>query len=160
MEAITNQEHEPVQLKEATVTDIPTLLKLEQSVAGTNVYSPMLEKSDWTEELQTNKVYLIEKNNVVVGNLSYERKSSDHVYVSGLVISPEFQGQGVAREVLTRLLKELKDVKRIDLVTHPENQKALQLYQSLGFVVESRKENYFGDGEPRLILANKKSGQV
>ena len=160
MEAITNQEHEPVQLKEATVTDIPTLLKLEQSVAGTNVYSPMLEKSDWTEELQTNKVYLIEKNNVVVGNLSYERKSSDHVYISGLMVIPEFQGQGVAREVLTRLLKELKDVKRVDLVTHPENQKALQLYQSLGFIVESRKENYFGDGEPRLILANKKSGQV
>ncbi len=160
MEAITNQEHEPVQLKEATVTDIPTLLKLEQSVAGTNVYSPMLEKSDWTEELQTNKVYLIEKNNVVVGNLSYERKSSDHVYISGLMVIPEFQGQGVAREVLTRLLKELKDVKRVDLVTHPDNQKALQLYQSLGFIVESRKENYFGDGEPRLILANKKSGQV
>ena len=155
-----NQEHEPIQLKEATMTDIPVLMELERSVAGTNIYSPMLEKSDWTEELQTNKVYLIEKNNVVVGNLSYERKSSDHVYVSGLVISPEFQGQGVAREVLTRLLKELKDVKRIDLVTHPENQKALQLYQSLGFVVESRKENYFGDGEPRLILANKKSGQV
>ena len=155
-----NQEHEPIQLKEATMTDIPTLLKLEQSVAGTNVYSPMLEKSDWTEELQTNKVYLIEKNNVVVGNLSYERKSSDHVYISGLMVIPEFQGQGVAREVLTRLLKELKDVKRVDLVTHPDNQKALQLYQSLGFIVESRKENYFGDGEPRLILANKKSGQV
>ena len=76
------------------------------------------------------------------------------------MVIPEFQGQGVAREVLTRLLKELKDVKRVDLVTHPDNQKALQLYQSLGFIVESRKENYFGDGEPRLILANKKSGQV
>jgi len=42
--------------------------------------------------------------------------------------------------------------KRIELVTHPDNP-ALKLYESLGFTVESRKENYWGDGEPRLVLA-------
>ena len=56
---------------------------------------------------------------MVVGNLSYERKSSDHVYISGLMVVQNSKGR-VAREVLTRLLKELKDVKRVDLVTHPE----------------------------------------
>lgn len=152
MEEIPKQESNPTLLKEALISDIPVLLELEKSVAGTNIYSPMLDENEWKEELLKGKVYLIEKNNSVIGNLSYERKGNDHVYISGLVISPAFQGQGIAREVLTNLLEELTDVKRIDLVTHPDNHKALQLYQSLGFVIESRKENYYGDGESRLVL--------
>lgn len=152
MKKISTQENNHIYFKEASISDIPVLLELEKSVADTNTYSPMLEKDEWEEELQKGKVYLIEKNNAVIGNLSYERKEDAHIYISGLVISPTFQGQGVAREVLTNLLAELKDVKRIDLVTHPDNHAALQLYQSLGFVIESRKENYYGDGEPRLVL--------
>ena len=54
------------------------------------------------------------------------------------------------------ILEKTKGARRIDLVTHPENENALRLYASLGFKVESRLENYFGDGEPRLALA--KSG--
>lgn len=148
----TTKENIPVTLKKAEPEDIPILLGIEKSVAGTNIYSPMLGADEWEEELQKGKVYLIEKNSVVVGNLSYEQKDNNHVYISGLVISPSFQDQGIAREVLTNLLKEIKDVQRIDLVTHPDNYRALKLYQSLGFVIESRKENYYGDGEPRLIL--------
>jgi ribosomal-protein-alanine N-acetyltransferase len=51
------------------------------------------------------------------------------------------------------ILEKCKGSNRIDLVTHPENSSALELYSSLGFKVESRQENYFGDGEPRLVLA-------
>ncbi|MFH0852134.1 MAG: GNAT family N-acetyltransferase [bacterium] len=143
---------EQIILKKANLEDIPTLLEIEKSVAGTNIYSPMVEDADWKEEFQKCEVYLIEHNNMVIGNLSYEKKENDHVYISGLVIKPEFQGQGIGRKVLIKLLEELKDMRRIDLVTHPDNHHALKLYQSLGFIVESRKENYFGDGEPRLVL--------
>lgn len=83
----------------------------------------------------------------------YEIKGPEHAYLSGLVIDPSFQGRGIGREVLSMILDKLKDFKRIDLVTHPDNVRALKLYQSLGFVVEARKENYYDDGEPRLVLA-------
>ena len=142
----------PIHLKKAILDDFPILLELEKSVAGTNIYSPMLEENEWKEELRKNTVYLIIKNEDIVGNLSYEKKSNDHVYISGLVIDPRFQGQGIAREVLTNLLKELKDVQRIDLVTHPDNRRALELYRSLGFVIGSRKEDYFGDGEGSIAF--------
>ena len=152
MEEITTIENGRPGLKKASVFDIPVLLELEKGVAGTNIYSPMLSEDEWKEEMQRGDVYLIERDGVVMGNLSYERQGNDRVYISGLVISPAFQGQGIGREVLSNLLVELKDVRRIDLVAHPDNQTALNLYQSLGFVVESRKENYYGDGEPRLVL--------
>ena len=156
MEQKPPQENTPVTLREAELKDIPALLEIEKGVAGTNIFSPMLEADEWQEELQKGKVFLIEKDNAVIGDLSYEQKGTDHVYISGLVVSPEFQGQGIAREVLTNLLRELKDVQRVDMVTHPDNHRALNLYQSLGFVIESRKENYYGDGEPRLVLVLQK----
>jgi len=69
-----------------------------------------------------------------------------------LVIHPNFQGQGIGREAVLFRLEKLKGVKRVWLVTHPENFKIINLYQSLGFKIEKRLENYFGDGEPRIIL--------
>lgn len=142
----------PIDLKRATKADISVLIELEKNVAGTKIYSPMLEKKEWEEALEKEAVYLIEKDGVIVGNVSYERKIEGRVYISGLVINPQFQGQGIGREVIMRILDEIKDVKRVDLVTHPDNATALALYESLGFVIESRVENYYGDGEPRLVL--------
>lgn len=145
-----------IKLRRATTFDIPTLIMLEKSVAGTKTYSPMLTENEWIEELKKNVVYLIEKENTVVGNISYEKKDKDHAYISGLVVDPKFQSQGIARKAIIQILEELKDFKRIDLVTHPDNLKALKLYQSFGFTTESRRENFFGDREPRLILVLQK----
>ena len=142
--------------RRATISDVSILLGLEKSVSGKNTYSPMLEESEWKEELQNNTVYLIERDNIVVGNVSYEKMDNDRAYISGLVVDPRFQSRGIARGAIMQVLEELKDFKRIDLVTHPENHIALGLYHSLGFVTESRQENYYGDGEPRLVLVLQK----
>ena len=83
----------------------------------------------------------------------YEKNDNGNIYIGGLVVSPRFQGQGIAREAMIIVLEKFKDVKRIDLVTHPDNIGAVNLYQSLGFIAESRKENYYGDGEPRIVMA-------
>lgn len=139
----------------ATTTDLPALIELEKKVAGTKIYSPMLTTEEWEEDMAKGPVLIIEKDSTPVGSLSYEEKEN-HIHIRGVVVIPEFQGQGIARQVLTDFLAEHKDVKRIDLVTHPDNAPALHLYQSLGFAIESRIENYYGDGEPRLVLVLKK----
>jgi ribosomal-protein-alanine N-acetyltransferase len=58
----------------------------------------------------------------------------------------------LARKAMIHVLNEIELVKRIDLVTHPDNTKAINLYESLGFKIESTIENYFGDGEPRIVM--------
>jgi ribosomal-protein-alanine N-acetyltransferase len=145
------KEQMTLSLERASVSDIETLLKLEKTVSGSNTYSPMLEAEEWKEEFEKSTVYLLKMGGKVVGNLSYEQKTPDHLYISGLVVIPEYQGRGIARNALTQLIEEHPEATRIDLVTHPDNP-ALKLYESLGFVVEDRKENFYGDGEPRLIL--------
>jgi [ribosomal protein S18]-alanine N-acetyltransferase len=118
--------------------------------------SPMLTRAEWSEALSKNTTYFIKDDDTVVGEVSYEIKDLSHAYIDGLVVSPSFQGQGIARKAIELVLEELKNIQEIDLVTHPENVKAIKLYESLGFNIESRIENYFGDGEPRVRMLLKK----
>lgn len=156
MEKISTQENAPITLRKAGIKDIPSLIELEKSVSGESTYFSGLEEGGWEKELQNNTVYLIEKGDVTIGNISYEIKSDDNAYLSDLVVDPRYQGHGIAREALVKVLGELEGFKRIDLMTHPDNKAAIGLYHSLGFVIESRKENHFGDGEPRLMLVLKR----
>jgi len=80
------------------------------------------------------------------------------VYLSGLAVDPAYQGLGVGRDALEQVLSEVKNAPKIELLTHPDNENAIKLYQSFGFEITDKKDNYFGDGEPRIVLVkNQKS---
>ena len=140
--------------KHANEEDIMELLLIEQTTVGLKTYSAMLEQSEWEDAIKNGPVFLVKNSEEEnIGYVSYELKSNNHAYISGIVIVPKFQGQGLAKRIMNHVLEEIHVIKRIDLVTHPDNIKAIKLYESLGFTIESRKENYFGDGEPRVTMA-------
>lgn len=164
------KEHQPfseskegfkLSFRRATPEDADAFVELERTAAGNKTYSGILDKDEALQEFRENEVYLIYKNGKLAGSTEFQMKSPDHAYLAGLVIHPDFQDQGIGREAAMFRLEKLKGVKRIDLVTHPENSKIIglyqslgfKLYQSLGFKIEKRIENYFGDGEPRVVLA-------
>lgn len=153
------QEQNLVTLKLATPTDVSVIFALNQKMKNRHTYSAMDDLEEQKSELEKSVTYLIEKDEKAVGYVSYEMKSEKHAYLSDLVIDPEYQGQGLGRKALTRVLQELEHIERIDLTAHPENKVALQLYLSLGFQIESRGENYYGDGEPRLVLVRLKESK-
>lgn len=142
-----------INLRKATEKDLESLLNLERSVNGVKTYSAMIDPEEFLAEMKKSEVFIIEKNEQIVGSIMFETKSPDHVYISGLVVAPDFQGQGIARRAMELVMEKIGNKNRIDLVTHPENDKAINLYKSLGFIIESQKENYFGDGEPRIVMA-------
>ncbi|TSC75402.1 MAG: putative acetyltransferase [Parcubacteria group bacterium Gr01-1014_33] len=141
-----------ISLRRATRDDIGVLIALEKTAAH-KTYAAMTDEQEWQTEMEKGTIYLIQKGDITVGNISFQIKESDHAYLSGLMILSDYQGQGIAREAMTQVMEELKDIKRVDLVTHPHNTPAIMLYLSLGFKVESWKDNYFGDGEPRIVLS-------
>lgn len=140
-----------MKLERATVDDIQTLLEIEKTTVGLKIYSGYFNEKEIEEWINNDVVYIIKNDDAIVGSISYEIKNENHAYISGLVVKPEFQKQGLARKAMTLLFEELKEHKQLSLVVHPDNH-AVNLYESLGFVFESRKENYFGDGEPRIIM--------
>jgi len=143
-----------IKLKKASIEDISTIISIENKLVGIKTFSPMTTEEEWKEEFAkvNQKIYLILKDEIVVGDTSYEKKPDRSVYLSGLAINPEFQKQGIGREVMRLIMEELKDVNKVYLVTHPENSGAVKLYLSFGFVIKSWKDNYYGDGEPRIEL--------
>lgn len=141
-----------ITFRKATTKDIDKFIEIEKTAVGLKVYSGITNREEAKKEIENNEVYFILKDGEVIGSTEYRIKSPKHAYLGGLVVLPNFQGQGIAREAAKFRLEKLKDMERIDLVTHPCNSKIITLYLSLGFYIESWKDNYYGDGEPRLIL--------
>lgn len=142
-----------ITFQKATINDADTFFDLERKVSHLKTYSGSLDKKEAIEEIENNEVYLIKKGDLIIGSTEYQMQGPNHAYMSGLVIDPAFHGQGIARKAIEFRLAKLKDIKRIDLVTHPHNSKMIRMYLSYGFIIESWKDNYFGDGEPRIVLA-------
>ena len=128
-------------------------------MVGIKTVSTITTEKEWLDEFNNHNevIYLIFKNDVVVGDASYEKKPDGSAYLSGLVIDTQFQRQGIGRKTMEIIMEELKDTKIIKLVTHPENTAAINLYISFGFVIKSRIENYFGDNEPRIEMIKESS---
>lgn len=146
-----------ITFRKATIDDVAEFLKIEKSVAGSKTYSGSANEEEATKEIENNIVYFIQEKGINIGTIEYEIKEENHAYLSGIVVSPDFQGKGIGRKALEWLLaNDLKNFERVDLVTHPHNTRAIMLYLSLGFVIEAWKDNHYGDGEPRIVLAREK----
>lgn len=140
-------------LERMTDTDVDEFLALEKKVSVPRIYSPILTEDEALEEIRDNELFFIKKGSVIVGIIAYQMKLDGTTYISNMSVVPEYQRQGLARTAMEMMLRIIGSTPRIWLVTHPENVKAMNLYTSLGFVVEKQIENYYGDGEPRLVLA-------
>ena len=144
-------------LKRATVDDIQTYIDIESSIGRIPTYWAITDPEKVKKEIEETICYFLEYEGKIVGSVAYEIKGESHAYFTSVVIRPEFQRKGIASHVMKLLMEgELKDMKRVDLVTHPHNSSAIILYLSLGFIIESWKDNLFGDGEPRIFMAKVK----
>jgi ribosomal protein S18 acetylase RimI-like enzyme len=148
---IEKEQNPKVILQKATTADIEAYIAIDKNVEG-KTYSSITDEKGVREEMKKGPVYMIKSGDEAVGTISYERKEDGSVYIGGLAIDPKFQGRGFGRAAMTQVLDEVKDAARVWLLTHPENTAAVSLYESLGFRLTGRKENYFGDGEPRIVL--------
>ncbi|MBA3594487.1 MAG: GNAT family N-acetyltransferase [Pseudomonadota bacterium] len=68
-----------------------------------------------------------------------------HVRGLGIAIAPEWQGRGAGRQLMNRLLDwadQWAGVLRVELWVHVDNERAIALYRSLGFLEEGRHKAY------------------
>jgi ribosomal protein S18 acetylase RimI-like enzyme len=139
-------------LAEAGVEDATTLLSIEKRVGVSRIYEPRVTLADALKEIAENSLYFITLADKPIGTASFRQHADGTVYIGNVSVDPQYRNNGVARAAMTFLLNKTKHATRLELVTHPDNNPALNLYHSLGFTLEATIGNYFGDGEPRVRL--------
>lgn len=150
-----NPEHAPrmsIELEPVSQNDLDAYLALEKR-AENRTYTAAQNREEAEEEFEQGPIYFIKQSGKVVGTVSYSIKEDGSAYINGLAVDPDFQGQGLGRAALEQILAKLKNTPRVWLVTHPENDRAIALYESFDFKITDRIENFHGDGEPRIVLA-------
>jgi ribosomal-protein-alanine N-acetyltransferase len=83
-------------------------------------------------------------------------------HVKDLAVKPELQGAGRGRRLLDGVLSILAGygVKRVRLEVRPSNERALALYESVGFDRLARHEEYYPDGEDALLMTREVVDEV
>jgi len=104
--------------------------------------------------LKNSEIYMAYETKRAIGFVAFEKRK-DAIEVMSLAVIPEYQKKGIGKSLLGHALDKLAG-RKIHLVTHPRNTPAIILYLKLGFEICGLKENYYGDGQPRLLLRNYK----
>jgi ribosomal-protein-alanine N-acetyltransferase len=78
----------------------------------------------------------------------------DEAHITLLGILPVHQRQGLGRWLLLHLLEDAwaRGMSRATLEVRISNQRAIDLYESLGFTALGTRKRYYHDGEDALIL--------
>lgn len=100
--------------------------------------------------LKNSEIYVAYEGEKNIGFIAYEDKQRS-VEIMSLAVIPEYQKKGIGKLLINEVLDKLK-TRKILLVTHPKNTPAIILYLKVGFEIYGFKENYYGDGQPRLLL--------
>ena len=138
--------------KRASETDVDDVVAFERAVMDKKLYGRPLNREAALREICVNEYYVARAEGRVIVTGAFRRRADTSAYLSNIAVNPEMRRRGLARAMMKHLLGLYPDAPSIDLAVHPDNHPARALYTSFRFVPISRHENFFGDGEPRLIM--------
>jgi len=110
------------------------------------------DSEDWTRNYftQTNEpsrvTYIAWRDELPIGLVRINSISETTAFIHNFCILPAYQGQKLGRQVLTLLVELLLKQKNTDirLSVVTENERALSLYRSVGFEVNSEYQYFIG----------------
>lgn len=114
-------------------------------------FSPTIEEQvKWIVEHQKegNLLLVAEVNGTIVGSLDFEqsrRERLSHLGYFSISIQEEYCNQGIGRQMISELLEFAKDhpvIEKVCLEVFSHNERAITLYQKLGFKEEGRKVKF------------------
>jgi ribosomal protein S18 acetylase RimI-like enzyme len=146
-------------LRRAAENDVEMIVSFESLVMDEKLYGKPLDYTAAKREIEANEYWMRLNKGQLVATGSLRQRNAGSIYLSNIAVHPGARRNGIARAMICHLLSLCRTAPSIDLAVHPDNQAARALYASLGFRPTQIRENFFGDGEPRLImlldLANK-----
>ena len=140
--ASNNKQHPDIKLKKADFKDLEELAALYQQIFNDDYKD---SKSMITKSLEDDNrnqyIVILDDKPIGTAMVSFENNDAS---ISGLGISPEYQGKGFGKELLNLILKELEktDVKKITIEVDSVNKNAFNLYIKSGFELDTSYDYY------------------
>jgi len=150
---------EQFNIRKSTIEDCSQIFELYQSVSKTEGGLARTQSEITKEYIEGFTVKALERGiqyvaidqsqeGRIVGEIhcyKLEPKVFDHILSElTIAIDPEYQSRGLGKKLFQSLLsyisEERKDILRLELIARESNQKAIRLYEKLGFVAEGRFE--------------------
>jgi ribosomal protein S18 acetylase RimI-like enzyme len=133
-------------------SDLDAIFQLEQKLFGHHAYPRFFFRQVfdcWPQGL------LIAKEEEQINGyvlMATSDEQNTH-WILSLAVDSQHRGKGIARLLVEAALTKASAGSVVKLTVDPNNAPAYKLYTSLGFKVLEKEEDYFGDGEPRLVMA-------
>jgi ribosomal protein S18 acetylase RimI-like enzyme len=94
----------------------------------------------------TMKVFVAEESNRIIGTIACAVHENATGHIRGMAVLPEYQGRGVAEELLQTVEDELRQrgCTRIKLDTTTPLQRAIRFYERNGYRASGKVGDHFG----------------
>ena len=140
-----------IKLQKTTENDWKLVSNIKEA-AVSNTFHANLGEEAIKKYLRDFESYFITHEDKIVGIIGYRPEPEiNGYYIGELIVMPEYKGRGFGKDAMQLVLEMIGD-HPVRLVTHPENSSAICLYLKLGFKIKAWKDNYYNDGEPRIVM--------
>jgi len=142
-----------VQFKKIEIApNIDLLYKMELEAFCRPFDSPSVNTDELKLYLEDAFAYLgYDKKGKPISFFAYHRQEKGKIHLKLFGVLPAFQGKGVGKKMLEKIIA-LSKGNLLTARTNPKNVKALLLYLGYGFNIDRWFDDFWGDGEPRLLL--------
>jgi ribosomal-protein-alanine acetyltransferase len=142
------------QIRIASAADLEQIMQIEKASFGNDAWSKSNMKS---ELLARHTTYLVaEENNTVIGYAGLSKLASSLASdIQTIAVSQSQRNLGVGRKLMESLLNFAREqnAKEVFLEVREDKPEPQKLYDSLGFKVIDRRENYYQpDGVAAIVM--------
>ncbi|HEY8424361.1 MAG TPA: ribosomal protein S18-alanine N-acetyltransferase, partial [Clostridia bacterium] len=138
-------------IRQAIIEDLPEIYRLEKEC---------FEQDAWTEqnflgalESGLSKIFVYQADKKIVG-YAVLTVVFDEAHLDNIAVSSRYRRQGIGRQLILYILRYLENIgiNKITLEVRISNTAAINLYKSLGFVIEGVRKKYYEDLEDAYIM--------
>lgn len=123
---------------------------------GLGTCAEEIEKQIETDRDDTKRRLIIEKGNVLIGEMSYYNQGDRIVEIGIKICNSDYQEKGLGSIILSMFIRELFSMgyEKIILDTNLKNERAQHVYEKLGFNKVRVREDCWKDqlGEPQSAV--------
>ena len=114
-------------------------------------WSKMAYAGEILNESAYYKVITVENEVVAYGGF---HKIFDEAHITNIAVKESFRGKGFGRMLMEELIEEAKELQIVSMTleVRVSNNRAVKLYEKMGFISAGVRPRYYGDGEDAFIM--------